>query len=414
MCSYVAGLAQVMYDAGSTRLGIMIGHVTSCTLQLVTKTNSLVCTAGYSVGAAIIALFTLLFVPHSAFAVGDSGDIDWRNGAKIKSNRDHEISMKALPDDAESNVQVAGDASDTVKMLEGQRSDSYETEHATAATSSSTSDSSIVVEDAASSFQSLPFSRQARSPRHVLLLILFGTTVARMAFFFGTFNAQARKHTHFLFWSNRHNPPQLLQWFGAQDIAPLSKAFSVIMLAGGFGVFIIGPVLDKWGIAWGFFVTFATGTLWGLLQFVPSIAVQGLSWVAFALYRAFFFSAAASYMVTIFGYTNMGKVYGFCNVFSAVFSIFNNQVPPNFRSRRSQTLQHVFHSLRRYLSLCLNALRAPSRRSMVYFLEYSYCNSCSHGASFPRSVRTVSEADLHHARRYVHVILKGSKTVSAH
>ena len=62
-----------------------------------------------------------------------------------------------------------------------------------------------------------------------------------MAFFFGTFNAQ------------------LLQWFDAEDIAPLSKGFSVIMLAGGLGVLIIGPVLDKFGIAWGFAVTFATG-----------------------------------------------------------------------------------------------------------------------------------------------------------
>jgi hypothetical protein len=98
------------------------------------------------------------------------------------------------------------------------------------------------------------------------------------------------------------------------------------MLAGGFGVFIIGPVLDKWGIAWGFFVTFTTGTLWGLLQFVPSIPAQGLSWATFALYRAFFFSVVASYMVAVFGYSNMGKVYGFCNVASATFSIFNNQV----------------------------------------------------------------------------------------
>ncbi len=97
------------------------------------------------------------------------------------------------------------------------------------------------------------------------------------------------------------------------------------MLAGGFGVFIIGPVLDKWGIAWGFFVTFMTGTLWGVLQFVPSIPAQGLSWATFALYRAFFFSVVASYMVAVFGYSNMGKVYGFCNVASATFSIFNNQ-----------------------------------------------------------------------------------------
>jgi hypothetical protein len=68
------------------------------------------------------------------------------------------------------------------------------------------------------------------------------------------------------------------------------------MLAGGFGVVIIGPILDKWGIAWGFVVTFATGTLWSVLGSVPSILAQGLSWGTFALYRAFFFSVIASYM----------------------------------------------------------------------------------------------------------------------
>lgn len=133
---------------------------------------------------------------------------------------------------------------------------------------------------------------------------------------------------------------QLLQWFDAADIAPLSKAFSVIMLAGGFGVFIIGPVLDKWGIAWGFVVTFVTGTLWGFLQFVPSIPVQGVSWVTYALYRAFFFSVIASYMVAVFGYANMGKVYGFCNVVAAVFSIFNNMVPSSPPSSQPFSISH--------------------------------------------------------------------------
>ena len=94
----------------------------------------------------------------------------------------------------------------------------------------------------------------------------------------------------------RHTSHVTHHRFDAEAIAPLSKAFSVIMLAGGFGVVIIGPILDKWGIAWGFVVTFATGTLWSVLGSVPSIMAQGLSWGTFALYRAFFFSVIASYM----------------------------------------------------------------------------------------------------------------------
>jgi hypothetical protein len=31
-------------------------------------------------------------------------------------------------------------------------------------------------------------------------------------------------------------------------------------------------------------------------------------------------------MVAVFGYANMGKVYGFCNVVAAMCSIFNNMV----------------------------------------------------------------------------------------
>ncbi len=173
-------------------------------------------------------------------------------------------------------------------------------------------------------------------------------------------------------------PSQLLQWFDAADIAPLSKAFSVIMLAGGFGVFIIGPVLDKWGLAWGFVVTFASGALWGVLQFVPSIPVQGLSWAAFALYRAFFFSAVASYMVTIFGYTNMGKVYGFCNVCSAIFSMFNNKVPLYLQPE----LEAMFNPLRSCLSWFLIALVGHSRKSMHVFWAYKCCSLHSHGDVF--------------------------------
>jgi hypothetical protein len=161
-----AGLAQMMYDAGSTRFGIMVG---------------------YSVGAAVIAVFTVLFVPRHAFVVGDSGDINWRNGAKVGAfgAKDDaalagDVAMKTVQDD---DAEAAHKVSEDVKMLDGMRSDTFDADSAAPLPPASTDDSS---------FQSLPFSRQARSPRHILLLLLFGTTVMRMGFFFGTFNAQAR------------------------------------------------------------------------------------------------------------------------------------------------------------------------------------------------------------------------------
>jgi hypothetical protein len=275
------------YDAGASRLSIMMV---------------------YAVGAGIIAFLTVLLVPHQGFVVGDNGLINWRNGAKMK---------EGAPCPATHADGAVVDDSDDVEMLAGQRPDADETVSTTPSHESQAAEGAGTTDTAVSGFQSLPFSVQARSPRHILLLVIFGTTIARMAFFFSTFTAQ------------------LLQWFDAADIRSLSKGFSVIMLSGGFGVFFIGPVLDKYGIAWGFFVTFVTGTLWSVLQFVPSIPVQGVSWAVFALYRAFFFSVIASYMVAVFGYANMGKVYGFCNVVAAMCSIFNNMVRSVCHSTRT-------------------------------------------------------------------------------
>lgn len=165
-----------MYDAGSTRLSIMIA---------------------YGVGTVVIALLTILLVPHQGFVVGDTGQINWKNGAKMKHAGEQPIGMKTIHEDGEEsgNADALGDADDA-KMLDGQRSDAYDAV-ATASPPAplpANSPSATLNSDAVS-FQDLPFAVQARSPRHLLFLFLFGTTVARMAFFFGTFNAQVTRVT---------------------------------------------------------------------------------------------------------------------------------------------------------------------------------------------------------------------------
>jgi hypothetical protein len=238
----------------------------------------------YAAGVVFIGFCTIALVPHQGFVVGDSGSINWKNGEKNRSKCNVGEVMNSLKEHSDTtSISSSGNDSEDVNMLEGQRSD-----------------------DADCTIESPP--PLSNADPHQVFQSLSLLSQARMSFFFGTFNAQ------------------LLQWFSAEDIAPLSKGFSVIMLAGGFGVFIIGPVLDKFGISWGFLVTFSMGSAWGILQFIPSIFAQGLSWSVFALYRAFFFSVIASYMVTVFGYANMGKVYGLCNVVAALFSVFNNKI----------------------------------------------------------------------------------------
>jgi hypothetical protein len=150
----------MVYDAGSSRLSIMIS---------------------YSVGVAIIAVLTIAMVPHKGFVVGDDGCVNWKNGAKVRSDTPGAAMTTLRVEPATNN---ADEDADDVKMLDGQRSD---------ASDSATPDASppdAATEKTENDFKSLPFSRQARSPRHILLLVIFGTTIARMAFFFGTFNAQ--------------------------------------------------------------------------------------------------------------------------------------------------------------------------------------------------------------------------------
>jgi hypothetical protein len=150
----------MVYDAGSSRLGIMIS---------------------YSVGVAIIAVLTIAMVPHQSFVVGDDGCVDWKNGAKIRSNKPGVVMTTLRIEPATNAGDDSADHADDVKMLDGQLSDAFD---------SDSPPPNAAAHKTENDFQSLPFMRQARSPRHVLLLLIFGTTIARMAFFFGTFNAQ--------------------------------------------------------------------------------------------------------------------------------------------------------------------------------------------------------------------------------
>jgi hypothetical protein len=162
-----------MYDTGSSRLAIMIA---------------------YAAGTVIIALLTILLVPHQGFVVGDTGQINWKNGAKMKHAGEQPIGMTSMRDDDESGAASSLDNADDAKMLDGQRSDSYDADAASTPPSPPSAHSPAAApNNDAATFQSLPFAVQARSPRHLLLLLLFGTTIARMAFFFGTFNAQVTR-----------------------------------------------------------------------------------------------------------------------------------------------------------------------------------------------------------------------------
>ena len=169
----------MMYDAGATRMGIM---------------------AGYSAGAAIIALLTVMLVPHQGFVVGDSGLINWKNGAKVGVASEKGSAMRTLQIDPEAD---GGDAvvddADDAYMLAGQQSSGSDSYNANVATSPPPLPATEAAGHPDRDFQSLPFPVQARSPRHILLLLIFGTTIARMAFFFGTFNAQVspRKYSSF-------------------------------------------------------------------------------------------------------------------------------------------------------------------------------------------------------------------------
>lgn len=89
-----------------------------------------------------------------------------------------------------------------------------------------------------------------------------------------------------------------------------TQAFGWISLGGVFAVFVVGTVIDKYGIVAGFWGSNFTGILLSILTLIPSLKLQVVSFFVFVVFRSFLFSVPATFISNEFGFTNLGKLIG--------------------------------------------------------------------------------------------------------
>eukprot|EP00743_Colponemidia_sp_Colp-15_P003634 GILK01003923.1.p1 GENE.GILK01003923.1~~GILK01003923.1.p1 ORF type:complete len:474 (+),score=63.84 GILK01003923.1:39-1460(+) len=105
---------------------------------------------------------------------------------------------------------------------------------------------------------------------------------------------------------------QLQQLADTKETAELwTRIFAWILPAGGvICVPIVGYFLDRKGLVFSLFVLNVSATLSALFGCIDNLWVQSVTFIIFAFWRAFHFSAMASYVAILFGIHKFGTCWG--------------------------------------------------------------------------------------------------------
>jgi MFS family permease len=100
-----------------------------------------------------------------------------------------------------------------------------------------------------------------------------------------------------------------------------TEAFGLVLSL----AFILGPFLGvaihKLKLVRSVFVSVILGVIWCLCQFLPSIQLQLITFIVFAVVRAWYYSIAFNVVSQIFGWANVGRMWGTYSAISGVIAI---------------------------------------------------------------------------------------------
>lgn len=103
-----------------------------------------------------------------------------------------------------------------------------------------------------------------------------------------------------------------------QKIKKYTETFGLILSLAFLSAPIIGYAIHKLKLMRALFVGIGMAILWSLCQFLPSINLQIITFIVFALVRAWYYSIIFNAVTHLFGWTNVGKLWGVGNALAGV------------------------------------------------------------------------------------------------
>lgn len=152
--------------------------------------------------------------------------------------------------------------------------------------------------------QQLPLLKQMLQPEFIVYAIFFTATIIRFQFYIGTIHAQLEA-LH-------------------QTNAVYTKLFGYVLPCGFFSVFAIGFILDHFGPVAGMSSLCALGLLLSILNLVPSLELQPLTFAVFATYRGFLFCNMSVYISTVFGFRYLGSLIGILTTLGGLMGLLQS------------------------------------------------------------------------------------------
>lgn len=100
-----------------------------------------------------------------------------------------------------------------------------------------------------------------------------------------------------------------------------TQIFAATLPVGFVFIPVINHVIMKYGFVGTFQLINALGFLFGFLTLIPVLPLQVVTFLAFCVFRAFFYSALSTYAAQVFGPRNVGRIYGAVMAIAAVFNL---------------------------------------------------------------------------------------------
>jgi MFS transporter, LAT3 family, solute carrier family 43, member 3 len=133
------------------------------------------------------------------------------------------------------------------------------------------------------------FWEQLSSRGFTLFLIFHAIQMVRFSFYIGT---------------------AITQLSLMNDPGKYANIFSIILPVGFFVQFLVGHLLDNYGNCMTITVQYVLSIVFSVLNLIPNLPLQILTFLIFICYRAFIFSNMSSYLIRRFGFKTFGKLVG--------------------------------------------------------------------------------------------------------
>lgn len=155
----------------------------------------------------------------------------------------------------------------------------------------------------------MPFTQQARTREFIFLGLFHFVFTYWLSTYMGSIQSRLKGI------DPTNNSPEL-----KEKIESFTETFGLVLSLAFLSAPVVGYALYRLKLLRSIWVCNALAILWCLEQFLPSINLQLITFVTFAILRAWYYSIIFNIITQLFGWANVGKIWGTYSAISGFIS----------------------------------------------------------------------------------------------